>query len=98
MESTMKWIRRICFGGTCLLNAARSADAADPDRVLLLHSFGPRLLTLEHDHAAVPRSARKLAPIRLTSTKPPFRRNGSAKIPPGRKAIHRLSKHASARS
>ena len=37
----MKWIRRICFGGMCLLILAKSADAADPDRVLLLHSFGP---------------------------------------------------------
>jgi signal transduction histidine kinase len=37
----MKWIRRVCFGGMCLLILAKSADAADPDRVLLLHSFGP---------------------------------------------------------
>jgi signal transduction histidine kinase len=41
VESTMKWIRRVCFGGMCLLILAKSADAADPDRVLLLHSFGP---------------------------------------------------------
>ena len=37
----MKWIHRVCFGMMCLLMLARSAGAADPDRVLLLHSFGP---------------------------------------------------------
>ena len=37
----MKWIRCVCFGMMCLLMLASSAGAADPDRVLLLHSFGP---------------------------------------------------------
>jgi signal transduction histidine kinase len=38
---TMKWIRRFCFGAMVLLALANSADAAEPLRVLLLHSFGP---------------------------------------------------------
>jgi hypothetical protein len=37
----MKWMRRFCFGGLCLLSFACSADAAEPSRILLLHSFGP---------------------------------------------------------
>jgi signal transduction histidine kinase len=37
----MKWIRRFCFGAMVLLALANSADAAEPLRVLLLHSFGP---------------------------------------------------------
>ena len=34
-------MRRICFGGMFLLALANPADAAELDRVLLLHSFGP---------------------------------------------------------
>ena len=45
----MKWMRRVCFGGMCLLILAKSADAADPDRVLLLHSFA---CSLPHEGAA----------------------------------------------
>ena len=37
----MKWMRRFCFGGMFLLAIANSVDAAEPYRVLLLHSFGP---------------------------------------------------------
>ena len=37
----MKWMRRFCYGGMFLLGLANPADAAGPDRVLLLHSFGP---------------------------------------------------------
>src|SRR5262249_59795645 len=37
----MKWMRRFCFGGMFLLALANPADATGPDRVLLLHSFGP---------------------------------------------------------
>ena len=40
-EPTMKWMRPVCIGGMCLLILANPAAAADPDRVLLLHSFGP---------------------------------------------------------
>jgi signal transduction histidine kinase len=37
----MKWMRGVCFGVMCLLNLSNPVDAADPDRVLMLHSFGP---------------------------------------------------------
>jgi signal transduction histidine kinase len=37
----MKWMRRFCFGGMLLFVLANAADAAEPHRVLLLHSFGP---------------------------------------------------------
>jgi signal transduction histidine kinase len=40
-RSTMKWMRRFCFGGMLLFVLANAADAAEPHRVLLLHSFGP---------------------------------------------------------
>ena len=37
----MKWMHRFCFGWMFLLAIANPADAAGPDRVLLLHPFGP---------------------------------------------------------
>jgi signal transduction histidine kinase len=62
VESTMKWIRRICFGGMCLLILAKSADAADPDRVLLLHSFGPEFSPWNTITPPFREALRKLAP------------------------------------
>jgi len=40
--SAMRWMRRFCFGAMVLLAVANPADAAEPYRVLLLHSFGPQ--------------------------------------------------------
>ena len=40
-EGFVIWMRRFCFGGMLLLALAKPADAAEPYRVLLLHSFGP---------------------------------------------------------
>ena len=37
----MKWMRRLCLGGAFLLIPVNLVHAAEPDRVLLLHSFGP---------------------------------------------------------
>jgi signal transduction histidine kinase len=37
----MKWMRRFCVGAMFLLALANSPSAAEPRRVLLLHSFGP---------------------------------------------------------
>jgi signal transduction histidine kinase len=37
----VSWMRRFCFGGLLLLALANLADADEPHRVLLLHSFGP---------------------------------------------------------
>ena len=58
----MKWIRRVCFGGMCLLSLARSADAADPDPVLLLHSFGPDFSPWNTITPPFREALRKLAP------------------------------------
>ena len=58
----MKWIRRVCFGGMCLLILAKSADAADPDRVLLLHSFGPDFSPWNTITPPFREALRKLAP------------------------------------
>ncbi|SIN88334.1 His Kinase A (phospho-acceptor) domain-containing protein [Bradyrhizobium erythrophlei] len=58
----MKWIRRVCFGGMCLLMLAKSADAADPDRVLLLHSFGPDFSPWNTITPPFREALRKLAP------------------------------------
>ena len=58
----MKWIRRVCFGVMCLLILARSADAADPDRVLLLHSFGPDFSPWNTITPPFREALRKLAP------------------------------------
>jgi signal transduction histidine kinase len=58
----MKWIRRICFGGMCLLILAKSADAADSDRVLLLHSFGPDFSPWNTITPPFREALRKLAP------------------------------------
>jgi signal transduction histidine kinase len=62
VESTIKWIRRVCFGGMCLLILAKSADAADPDRVLLLHSFGPDFSPWNTITPPFREALRKLAP------------------------------------
>src|SRR6478609_8546415 len=62
VESTMKWLRRVCFGGMCLLILAKSADAADPDRVLLLHSFGPDFSPWNTITPPFREALRKLAP------------------------------------
>jgi signal transduction histidine kinase len=62
VKSTMKWIRRVCFGGMCLLILAKSADAADPDRVLLLHSFGPSFSPWNTITPPFREALRKLAP------------------------------------
>ena len=62
VESTMKWIRRVCFGGMCLLILAKSADAADPDHVLLLHSFGPDFSPWNTITPPFREALRKLAP------------------------------------
>jgi signal transduction histidine kinase len=37
----MAWMHRLCLGGTLLLAAASPVHGAGPDRILLLHSFGP---------------------------------------------------------
>jgi signal transduction histidine kinase len=37
----MKWMRQICLAGMLLLALANPVGAVEPDRVLLLHSFGP---------------------------------------------------------
>ena len=37
----MKWVRWFWFGGVFLVALGNSVNAAEPDRVLLLHSFGP---------------------------------------------------------
>jgi signal transduction histidine kinase len=58
----MKWIRRICFGGMCLVILAKSADAADSDRVLLLHSFGPDFSPWNTITPPFREALRKLAP------------------------------------
>ena len=58
----MKWIRRVCFGMMCLLMLARSAAAADPDRVLLLHSFGPDFSPWNTITPPFREALRKLAP------------------------------------
>jgi signal transduction histidine kinase len=58
----MKWIRRVCFGGMCLLILAKSADAADPERVLLLHSFGPDFSPWNTITPPFREALRKLAP------------------------------------
>ena len=62
MESTMKWIRRVCLGVICLLILAKSADAAGPDRVLLLHSFGPDFSPWNTITPPFREALRKLAP------------------------------------
>jgi signal transduction histidine kinase len=58
----MKWIRRVCFGVMCLLVLAKSADAADPDHVLLLHSFGPDFSPWNTITPPFREALRKLAP------------------------------------
>ena len=58
----MKWIRRVSFGAMCLLILAKSADAADPDRVLLLHSFGPDFSPWNTITPAFREALRKFAP------------------------------------
>jgi signal transduction histidine kinase len=58
----MKWIRRVCFGVMCLLILAKSADAADPDRILLLHSFGPDFSPWNTITPPFREALRKLAP------------------------------------
>ena len=58
----MKWIRRVCFGGMCLLILAKSVDAAGPDRVLLLHSFGPDFSPWNTITPLFREALRKLAP------------------------------------
>jgi signal transduction histidine kinase len=58
----MKWIRRVCFGMMCLLMLAKSAAAADPDRVLLLHSFGPDFSPWNTITPPFREALRKLAP------------------------------------
>ena len=58
----MKWILRICFGGMCLLILAMPAGAADPDRVLLLHSFGPDFSPWNTITPPFREALRKLAP------------------------------------
>jgi len=58
----MKWIRRVCFGGMCLLILAKCADAADLDRVLLLHSFGPDFSPWNTITPPFREALRKLAP------------------------------------
>ena len=62
VESTMKWMRRVCFGVMFLLVLARSADAADPDQVLLLHSFGPDFSPWNTITPPFRKALRKLAP------------------------------------
>jgi signal transduction histidine kinase len=58
----MRWIRRVCFGMMCLLMLAKSAAAADPDRVLLLHSFGPDFSPWNTITPPFREALRKLAP------------------------------------
>jgi hypothetical protein len=46
----------------CLLMLATSADAADPDRILLLHSFGPDFSPWNTITPPFREALRKLAP------------------------------------
>jgi signal transduction histidine kinase len=58
----MAWMHRLCLGGALLLAAAGPGHAAGPDRVLLLHSFGPDFSPWNTITPPFREELRKLAP------------------------------------
>ena len=58
----MAWMHRLCLGGALLLAAAGAAHAAGPDRVLLIHSFGPDFSPWNTITPSFREELRKLAP------------------------------------
>ena len=58
----MAWMHRLCLGGALLLSAAGPVQAAGPDRVLLLHSFGPDFSPWNTITPPFREELRKLAP------------------------------------